>query len=81
MLARGKLGLLNSDGSPDNIFFNDNLTQANGELFWLARAREKERGYKFVCVKNTRISARKKVGAPLVKLQQQNALDLITEPP
>ncbi|CAN7943562.1 unnamed protein product, partial [Ixodes hexagonus] len=75
--ARGKLRLLSTDDSPERVFFNDNLTQTNRELFWLARTRGKELGYKFVWVKNARIFARKRKGAPHVRILQQSDLNLI----
>lgn len=78
MLARRKLRFFNSDGSPDNIFLNNNLAQAKSELFWIPRAPKKEQNYEFACVRNARISARKEVGAPLVRFQQRSDLDLIT---
>ncbi|CAN7988608.1 unnamed protein product, partial [Ixodes hexagonus] len=77
MQARGKLRILSTDGSPERVFFNDNLTQTNRELFWLARTRGKEHGYKFVWVKNARIFARKQESAPHVRIFQRSDLDLI----
>ncbi|CAN7947522.1 unnamed protein product [Ixodes hexagonus] len=77
MQARGKLRLLSTDDSPERVFFNDNLTQTNRELFWLARTRGKELGYKFVWVKNARIFARKQEGAPHVRILQRSDLNLI----
>ncbi|CAN7977992.1 unnamed protein product, partial [Ixodes persulcatus] len=78
MQARGKLRLLANEGTPGKVYFNENLTPSNRELFWLARSRGRERGYKFVWVKNGRIFARKEEGAPPVRISRKRDLDLIT---
>ncbi|CAN7985824.1 unnamed protein product, partial [Ixodes hexagonus] len=78
MQARSKLRQLSRDNPPETLYFNDSLTQTNRELFWQARARGKEHGYKFVWVKNARIYARKDEGASPVRIQQRSDLDLIT---
>lgn len=77
MQARGKLRLLSRGGPPEKLYFNDSLTKTNKELFWLARSRARECGYKFVWVKNARIFARKEVGSPPVRIQQKSDLDLM----
>lgn len=78
MQARGKLRLLSRDSPPERLYFNDNLTQTNKELFWLARSRGKEHGFKFVWVKSGRIFARKEEGAPAIRILQRGDLELIT---
>lgn len=78
MQARGKLRHLASEGTPGKVYFNENLTPSNRELFWLARSRGRERGYKFVWVKNGRIFARKEEGVPPVRISRKRDIDLIT---
>lgn len=67
MAARGKLRKPRQGGD-QSLFFNDNLTQANKELFWLARTKGKEHGYRFVWLKNTKIYARKDEGTPVIRI-------------
>ncbi|KAM7302758.1 uncharacterized protein ISCGN_018266 [Ixodes scapularis] len=78
MQARSKLRQFSRDNPPERLYFNDSLTQTNRELFWQARTLGKERGYKFVWVKNARIYAKKDEGASPVRIQQRSDLDLIT---
>ncbi|CAN7938933.1 unnamed protein product, partial [Ixodes hexagonus] len=59
MEARGALRSLVQDGSLPKLYLNDNLTRANKKLFWQARQRGKERGYKFVWMSRARIYAKK----------------------
>lgn len=74
MAARGRLQrLCQSEGKP-KLFFNDNLTSANKELFWLARTRGKEKGYRFVWTKNSKIFARKAEGAPAIRVGTKSDL-------
>ncbi|CAN7984886.1 unnamed protein product [Ixodes hexagonus] len=59
MAKRGTLRSLSQKGSLPKLYFNDNLTRANKELFWQARQKGKAQGYKFVWVKRAKIFAKK----------------------
>lgn len=68
MAARGRLkNLCQTDNDP-KLFFNDNLTQANRELFWLTRTRGKESRFRFVWLKNAKIFAKKEEGSPVIRI-------------
>lgn len=75
MSFRRKLGLLSGD--QQKIYFNENLTKANKELFWQARTKGKERGYSFVWVKNGIIFAKKAEGTAPVRISGAGDLDKI----
>lgn len=75
MAARGKLRSLYRDGVLPLLFLNDNLTRTNRELFWLARAKGKEKKFKFVWVKSGRIFARKDEGSRLVRISCASDLE------
>lgn len=77
MSARGKLRSLVDANRVPRMFLNENLTRANRELFWQARAKGKEKNYKFVWVKSGRIFARRSEGAPPVKILHASDLDKI----
>ncbi|CAN7942880.1 unnamed protein product [Ixodes pacificus] len=77
MAKRGTLRLLSQKESHLKLFFNDNLTSANKELFWLARTGAKEKGYRFVWTKNSKIFARKAEGAPAIRINTKNDLLLL----
>lgn len=77
MQSRSRLRQSFGSRTSERVYFNDNLTQPNRELFWMARSRGKEYGFKFVWVKNARIFARKEEGAPLIKILHRNDIDLI----
>ncbi|KAG0415198.1 hypothetical protein HPB47_007646 [Ixodes persulcatus] len=68
MGARGALRSLTQDGSFPKLYLNDNLTRANKELFWQARQRGKERGYKFVWVSRAKIYAKKAEGCVPIRV-------------
>lgn len=68
MGCRGRLRDLNRDGALPKLFFNDNLTRANRELFWKARSRGKEMQYRYIWTKNAQIYARKAEGSPLLRI-------------
>ncbi|XP_054931299.1 uncharacterized protein [Dermacentor andersoni] len=59
------------------LFFNENLTRLNRELFRLARSKGKENGYKFVWTKNGKVLARKSEGAPFIRVEKFSDLDRI----
>ncbi|CAN7945330.1 unnamed protein product [Ixodes pacificus] len=68
MGCRGRLRDLNRDGALPKLFFNDDLTRANRELFWIARSRGKEMHYRYIWTKNAQIYARKAEGSPLLRI-------------
>lgn len=74
MAARGRLPRLCQTENQPKLFFNDNLTSANKELFWLARTGGKEKGYRFVWTRNSKIFARKAEGAPAIRIYTKNDL-------
>lgn len=77
MAARGRLHRLCQSENQPKLFFNDNLTSANKELFWLTRTGAKEKGYRFVWTKNSKIFARKAEGAPAIRINTKNDLLLL----
>lgn len=74
MSARGRLRKLCRSEDQPNLFFNDNLTPANKELFWLARTQGKKHGYRFVWTKNSKIYAKKAEDSPVVRVNTQKDL-------
>lgn len=69
LLARSRLRSLSEKKViPSMLFLNENLTQANKELFWMTRVKAKEMKYKYVWTKNGKIFARKEEGSSLVKV-------------
>lgn len=77
MKARKNLvRLVRSQGEP-KIYFNDNLTSTNKDLFWRARTRGKEKSYRFVWVKNGTIFAKKDENATLVRVSSARDLEKI----
>ncbi|CAN7945639.1 unnamed protein product [Ixodes pacificus] len=68
MRCRGRLRELSNVGSQPKLFFNDNLTRSNRELFWMARNKGKESHYKYIWVKHAHIYARKSEGSPLLRI-------------
>lgn len=75
MAARAKLKKLNQSNNQLKLYFNDNLTAANRELFWMARSKGKERGFQFVWLKNAKIFARKVEGSPAIRISAVRDLD------
>ena len=68
MGCRGKLKALSRSTDDTKIFFNENLTRTNRELFWMARTKAKEAHFKFVWVKGGKIFAKKGEGSPLIRV-------------
>lgn len=68
MLSRGRLSSLPCGDSQPRIYFNDNLTDSNKKLFWMARTRGKEKGYKFVWVRQGHIFAKQCEGSTLLRI-------------
>nr|XP_054931478.1 uncharacterized protein LOC129386958 [Dermacentor andersoni]XP_054931479.1 uncharacterized protein LOC129386958 [Dermacentor andersoni] len=59
LALRTKLRNLRTDESHPQLYFNENLTRTNKELFRLARSKGKENQYKFVWTRNGRVLAKK----------------------
>lgn len=75
--ARGKLrNLFQSDKLP-KLFFNDNLTRQNRDLFWQARTVAKDKGYKFAWVKTGKIFVKKDESATLIRIGTLKDVDKI----
>lgn len=53
--ARGKLHDLAQTAGAPTLFFNDNLTRQNRELFWMVGERAKQKQYKLTWVKSGKI--------------------------
>lgn len=77
MASRRKLRSLPELSFPSKLFFNDNLTWINKELFWMARSRGRENGFKFVWTKNGKVLAKKVEGSPVVTINSVSDLDAI----
>lgn len=78
MAARGKLQRLSLTDSQPKLYFNDNLTPANKELFWMTRTKGKENGYKYIWLKNAKIYARKSEGSPALRISSVRDLEKLT---
>lgn len=77
MACRGRLGSIPRDDSQPKIYFNDNLTEANRKLFWMARTRGKEKKFKFVWVRHGKIFAKQSHNSPLLRISNIDALNQI----
>lgn len=73
--ARARLRALAENKQIPDIFFSENLTRANSELFWRARVQGKAKGFKFVWVRNGKIFARKTEGATALKISSVSDID------
>lgn len=59
------------------LYFNENLTRANRELYHLARLRAKQVGYKFTWTRNGKILCRKSEGESQIRIDTPADLDRI----
>lgn len=75
MAARGRLQRLSLTDNEPKLYFNDNLTPANKELFWMTRTKGKENGYKYIWLKNAKIYARKNEGFPALRVNSVRDLE------
>lgn len=75
--ARGKLQSLFKSEPSDQLYFNENLTQINRRLLWLARTTGKKEGYKFVWVRGGKIFVKKDEGATLIRITCDSDIDRI----
>lgn len=66
--ARSKLRVLHQSGALPKLFFNENLTKRNRDLFWQARTAATDNGYKFCWVKAGKIYAKRNEDAPLLRI-------------
>ncbi|CAN7977171.1 unnamed protein product [Ixodes persulcatus] len=77
MAERGTLrSLCQTEGLP-RLYFNENLTRSNKELFWQARQKARAKGYKFIWVKRGKIFAKKSEGADLIRITRLTDIDKI----
>lgn len=76
MNARKGLAALESDTFP-RLYFNENLTQTNRELFRFARFRGNEKGFKFIWTGNGKILAKKCEGVPVIRIDKLSDLEKI----
>ncbi|CAN7950286.1 unnamed protein product, partial [Ixodes hexagonus] len=60
MSCRSRLRKLPKSDALSSVFFNEHLSRVCRELFWKARVREKEMGYKFVWVRSGKSTQRRR---------------------
>lgn len=77
MGTRKKLATLPRSGNQQKIYFNENLTRTNKDLFWQARTMGREKSYKFVWVKNATIFAKKDENSSPVRIASARDLERI----
>lgn len=77
MNARKKLATLPRSEFRSKIYFNDNLTRTNKDLFWQARTKGRDKSYKFVWVKNATIFAKKDENSTAVRISSTRDLQKI----
>lgn len=75
--ARGKLRSLVLNKSVPQLYFNENLTQFNRNLFWQARIRGKEKHFKYVWVRNGKIFAKRTEEAASIRISCVQDLEMI----
>ncbi|CAN7999519.1 unnamed protein product [Ixodes pacificus] len=77
MKARSGLRELAQARTLPQLYFNENLTQINRNLFWKARTRGKEKRFKYVWVRNGKIFAKRQDEATPVRISCEHDLELI----
>lgn len=75
--ARKGLGALAQNDHFPRLYFNENLTRANRELYRLARLKAKDVDYKFVWTRNGKILCKKSEGGSLIRIDSSTDLDKI----
>lgn len=75
--ARGVLRELAHDSTFPRLYFNDNLSRAQRELYRLARLKGNDKHFKFVWTKNGRILAKKDEEAPVLYINKASDLESI----
>lgn len=78
MMARKRLATLPRAGRQQKIYFNDNLTRTNKDIFWQARTKGREKSYKFVWVKNGTIFAKKDETSTALRIASTRDIEKIT---
>lgn len=61
----------------DGVFINENLTKRLRTLFWKARSQAKQKGHKFVWMRNGKILVRRREGAAVIRIEHDGDLDKI----
>ncbi|CAN7988708.1 unnamed protein product [Ixodes hexagonus] len=77
MAVRARLHELSQDGSMPRLYFNDNLTRINKELFWMARSRARESHFKFVWVRDGSIFAKKDETSRVIRITRHTDIEKI----
>lgn len=77
MSYRSRLRKLPKSDALSSVFFNEHLTRVCRELFWKARVRGKDMGFKFVWVKSGKIYAKKAEGMDIVRVTNVQDLEKI----
>lgn len=77
MSYRNRLRKLPKSDALSSVFFNEHLSRVIRELFWKARVRGKEMGYKFVWVKSEKIYAKKAENMDIVRVNNVQDLEKI----
>lgn len=68
---------LRSTAGTETIYFQDNLTEQNRKLFWMARIRAKERSYAFVWTTRGTIYVRKNPDQNAIRIDHEDDLNKI----
>lgn len=79
LAARSKLRDLTNSSDQTPLYFSENLTKSNRELFFASRAVAKEHNIQFVWAKNGRIYLRKEEGEPAIRLHQLSDLERLNQ--
>lgn len=75
--ARDNLRELHQAGKLPRLFFNENLTKQNRDLFWQARTAAKAKGYQFAWVKSGKIFVKKDESSARIRIGSLADLDKI----
>lgn len=73
--CRGSLRALAEQDMIPQLYFSENLTNYNRDLYWAARQKGKEKLYKYVWAKHGKIFAKKAEKSSLVRIQDYADLD------
>lgn len=76
--ARKKLRRLRESDPNCSIFFNENLTKMNRDLYWQARQAAKEKGFKFCWATGGKIYAKKHDKAPPIRVSRESDIKKIS---
>lgn len=75
--ARHKLRRLHQAGKLPKLFFNENLTRQNRDLYWRARTAAKAKGYEFAWAKTGKIFVKKDSSVARIRIGTTADLDKI----